>query len=56
MIIGRIPVPGAVAAKVWGGLYDPPREGGGPRRREARRHCPGGDEGTLKAHVATWMN
>ena len=36
------------AAKVWTGLYGPPREGGVPRRRGARRHCPGGDDGTLK--------
>ena len=43
------------AAKIWAGLYGPPREAGGlPRRRGARRHCPGGNDGTLKAGQSGW--
>ena len=42
------------AAKIWTGLYGPPREAGGVRRRGARRHCPGGNDGTLKAGQSGW--
>ena len=43
------------AAKIWTLLYGPPREAGGVRRRGARRHCPGGNDGTLKAGQSGWL-